>query len=82
MKGFRNMLSGRYVIVLLILVFFTVAAGVIMSFAGSGEKEQTAVGMVLPANYGEIMAASAQYDGMKAACEEMNIKLIVRKILI
>jgi len=79
MKGFRNMLSGRYVIVLLILVFFTVAAGVIMSFAGSGEKEQTAVGMVLPANYGEIMAASAQYDGMKAACEEMNIKLIVRK---
>ena len=38
MKGFRNMLSGRYVIVLLILVFFTVAAGVIMSFAGSGGK--------------------------------------------
>ncbi len=79
MKGFRNMLSGRYVIVLLILVFFTAAVGVIMSFAGSGEKEQTPVGMVLPANYAEIMAASAQYDGMKAACEEMDIKLIVRK---
>lgn len=79
MKGLRNTLSGRYVIVLLVLIFFTAASGVIMSFAGTGEREQTPVGMVLPANYAEIMAASAQYEGMKAACEDMGIKLIVMK---
>lgn len=79
MKRWKTAFSGKYVIVLLILIFLVAAAGVIMSFAESEKDDRTVVGIILPEQYADMIPAKDQHDGIMKACEAMNMKLIVRE---